>query len=908
MAVTPQTALPNNIVDGDDFLAVPVMADFNILKANLNGHTHTEYAVKGQIAVNDLNFDIGTQAELDAHIVDTTAIHGIADTTQLVLTNDARLTNTRTPTDNTVTSAKIVDGTIQIGDLAYVPVQSDIGYSLVSTSVLRSRVTSDINPRFELDADGKLQWGPGNAVLDTFLYRGGPGLIQFDGEIRAKTATTAFGVIQTGDSNERFNIQGTGFIQWGPGNAGQDTTLSRTATGQLQLSNRLSITNASNSTAFSTIVSGDTNSRYVINHDGTLQWGPGNAVQDVTLGRTGVNILQLGTSAQSGRLLVIGSGVGAVVYSGRVTTDTNDRYNVSGDGKNQWGPGNTTIDTNLYRSAVGTLQTDGLLIVRGPSVSAVADVFKVSAGQVTSVGFHVVGQVNNNVNLQLKLSGGSLLVWKVSGDNGKTEWADPATGTIDTNLYRSAAGVLKSDGALELGVAADTSARLIIRGGAGGNSMISLQRTSGSTVTYSWALAAGGLSFTDDVAGFTTGNMFGDASQNQFYIGQRGKISADTREAYLSGTTFAVGAGNDVGGAHLNIQAGFGTGAGTPGDLVFRTGTTVASGNTQTSNVRVRIAGQTGIVTLLATGKTALSLSDATTTTGLTIGVDTNLYRSSANLLRTDDSLQVGINYSQVSGVGAAFVNIAGNLTDTAAGAVPGMTVTANINPIAASATDFRSLTMSATIALGNTIDFSSFIKGAHLETRWMGTGNVTGSLVGALGQVVIPASGVNFGTITLAVGLQTGFAEFATVPLTGTVTQAIGLLVPTPTKTSAGLTVTTAVGVDVQAHGIGTTSIGIRIAKGNTYTLQLSGVDGTPASGITFGTDTNLYRSAADRLATDDLIIASNMGLATKQKAGTPVDADWAAAPPNGTIIIDSTGSKIWARVGGVWKSAALV
>lgn len=61
--------------------------------------------------------DMATQAELDAHIVDTTAVHGIADTTTLVLTSDARLSDQRAPTDNSVTSAKIVDGAIVDADV-----------------------------------------------------------------------------------------------------------------------------------------------------------------------------------------------------------------------------------------------------------------------------------------------------------------------------------------------------------------------------------------------------------------------------------------------------------------------------------------------------------------------------------------------------------------------------------------------------------------------------------------------------------------------------------------------------------------------------------------------------------------------------------------------------------------------
>lgn len=44
--------------------------------------------------------------------------------------------------------------------------------------------------------------------------------------------------------------------------------------------------------------------------------------------------------------------------------------------------------------------------------------------------------------------------------------------------------------------------------------------------------------------------------------------------------------------------------------------------------------------------------------------------------------------------------------------------------------------------------------------------------------------------------------------------------------------------------------------------------------------------------------------------KAGTPSDADYTALtmPPIGTIVYDSTGSKIWVRhAAGVWKGVVV-
>lgn len=48
--------------------------------------------------------------------------------------------------------------------------------------------------------------------------------------------------------------------------------------------------------------------------------------------------------------------------------------------------------------------------------------------------------------------------------------------------------------------------------------------------------------------------------------------------------------------------------------------------------------------------------------------------------------------------------------------------------------------------------------------------------------------------------------------------------------------------------------------------------------------------------------------GIATLLKAGTPSDADWTTAPPVGTLVVDSTGSKIWARTAAAtWKGVAI-
>jgi hypothetical protein len=45
----------------------------------------------------------------------------------------------------------------------------------------------------------------------------------------------------------------------------------------------------------------------------------------------------------------------------------------------------------------------------------------------------------------------------------------------------------------------------------------------------------------------------------------------------------------------------------------------------------------------------------------------------------------------------------------------------------------------------------------------------------------------------------------------------------------------------------------------------------------------------------------------AGKVKAGVPADSDFTYTPKNGTTVLDSTNSRLYVRVGGVWKYAAL-
>ncbi len=99
-------------------------------------------------------------------------------------------------------------------------------------------------------------------------------------------------------------------------------------------------------------------------------------------------------------------------------------------------------------------------------------------------------------------------------------------------------------------------------------------------------------------------------------------------------------------------------------------------------------------------------------------------------------------------------------------------------------------------------------------------------------------------GAITTAIG-----ANVININFFGTTTNGIGYKVTSlPGSTSK-------IGVDIAALSGATTNIGIRVALATQYALQLSSTAGTAAGGITWGTDTNLYRSAANNLMTDDTL-----------------------------------------------------
>jgi hypothetical protein len=112
--------------------------------------------------------------------------------------------------------------------------------------------------------------------------------------------------------------------------------------------------------AFGINVTGDAFDRVRVTTDGKVTLGSGTAARDVTLYRAAADVLATDDLMRSNRTAVTDP-----AFSAQLSADANARWYSAADGKQFWGPGNATQDTNLYRSASGTLKTDGAFVVGG---------------------------------------------------------------------------------------------------------------------------------------------------------------------------------------------------------------------------------------------------------------------------------------------------------------------------------------------------------------------------------------------------------------------------------------------------------------------------------------------------------------------------------------------------------------
>jgi hypothetical protein len=184
-----------------------------------------------------------------------------------------------------------------------------------------------------------------------------------------------FGINCTGDGFMRFRSDSNGVLQWSTGLVQQDVQLSRSTTGTLTLT-------AINGGASPSVPGG-----LIITGGGSVA----SLLQVInTQSQPGTPDISITGAASADRAF-------GILVSG----DTNHRFRSDTNGLLQWGPGNATQDLNLYRQGVGTLRTDnnfsvGGAILGGTDTNA-ADIQPTGVQAAGSVGKHAdAGHVHQN--------------------------------------------------------------------------------------------------------------------------------------------------------------------------------------------------------------------------------------------------------------------------------------------------------------------------------------------------------------------------------------------------------------------------------------------------------------------------------------------------------------------------------
>ncbi len=179
-------------------------------------------------------------------------------------------------------------------------------------------------------------------------------------------------------------------------------------------------------------------------------------------------------------------------------------------------------------------------------------------------------------------------------------------------------------------------------------------------------------------------------------------------------------------------------------------------------------------------------------------------------------------------------------------GITPGATNTAGVNYASASV-----------LALYGSNDFT----GANVAVSGLATSAATAGtvaqVVGVKGNAGMLVSS-STATVTQAIGLQAGIG-IANTTSGGTITSGYGVYIDAASLAGVGASIGTNYGIYVSPQTSGGSDYGIAVGAADTQTLWLSSnADNTSASaGIAFGLsrDTNLYRSAANTLRTDDAL-----------------------------------------------------
>jgi len=325
------------------------------------------------------------------------------------------------------------------------------------TRILTSKLlVGDAQPAFRIWADGKQEWGPGGATpIDANLYRIAAATLATDGRFYTRVAAAgneAINVIVAGESQERIKIYSDARIYFGPGGStGVDTNLYRVNAGELRTDGHISAVGR----FFARV---GTSEQIALGENGTIKFG---SAGDTNLYRLAANTLKTDSFLDVQGLFKAQYGRITTRYGGPDQITIGDK---GGDGATPTIVFGSAGDTNLYRSAASTLKTDGGFLAGLALASYYGAAQQIALGSVSgNAGIQFGSAADTNLYRSAadilktddQFQSGNAIVanvgaaWQTTLGGGGTGFATVYFGSAnDTNLYRSSAGVLKTDGSL----------------------------------------------------------------------------------------------------------------------------------------------------------------------------------------------------------------------------------------------------------------------------------------------------------------------------------------------------------------------------------------------------------------------------------------------------------------------------
>lgn len=427
------------------------------LAVGVNGALGSLTVANGAVFPAGGNFRI----VVDSEIMLCTARVGAVCTVSRGQEGTAAVPHSINATVTHVLTAAVMDKVPLIDEANTFSAEQRMERSLAADIALSIRTTGGSFDRFAVDASGQVLLGSGGVAPDVNLYRAGVNVLKTDDELQAAGSIKALGA-----TSYLYGAQGTAFEvaigQYPGGFAGiafgsaADTSLSRAAARVLRTNGYIqSILGAGETQGFTVL-----NLLLADNHvflgmqAGTpiLKFGDGSGAPDTNLYRQAANTLRTDDD-----FMATGS-----VYANRDQPDQILFDQKAGDAAIYFG---SSQDTNLYRYTANGLKTDdqlwavGGLVSEGtfytnaiyPAASASPAIIIGQNHATTNIVLAVRGMAAQSADLQRwenNLGNGLLRVDKDgnvivnSADNG----AQLLFGAgADTNLYRHSANALKTD-------------------------------------------------------------------------------------------------------------------------------------------------------------------------------------------------------------------------------------------------------------------------------------------------------------------------------------------------------------------------------------------------------------------------------------------------------------------------------